>query len=296
MFHTYKSDMKKPVYIDILSDWGFKRIFGNEGSSEEFLMDFLNELFYDDSKLNSIVSVKFKNVEQTKKHKKGRGIRYDIICETSTGHRFIVEMQRRKHSNFPQRVTYYLCREIVEQGMKKNDDDGWFFDIIPVVGVFVTEFDLPGFEGRLKIQGRIADTETHKTLLDDIRCAFIQLKNFNKTPEKCKTGFDKWLYILKNMEQLKEVPFNDYKGGLFARVAELCRVSNLSKEEWDDYEAELKAERIRNAELKSSRDEGRDEGRAEEKFEIARNMKAKGLEISVISEITGLTLEEINKL
>ena len=98
------------------------------------------------------------------------------------------------------------------------------------------------------------------------------------------------------MEQLQEIPFNNYKGGLFTRVAELCRVSNLSKEEWDDYEAELKAERIRNAELKSSRDEGRNEGRVEEKFEIARNMKAKGLEISVISEITGLTLEEINNL
>lgn len=284
--------MERPIYIDLLSDWGFKRIFGRKGSSEEFLRDFLNELFYGDPILGSIEKVEFTNVDKAKSYKRGKGVRYDIICETDKGHRFIVEMQRRDHNKFPQRVMYYLCREIVEQGIRETEKEHWTFSIMPVVGVFVTEFDLPGFEGRLKIQGRILDTETHATLLEDIKCAFIQLKNFDKRPEECVTGFDKWVFILKNMEKLREVPFRDYKEGLFNRVAEISRVANLSRTELREYEDELKAIRIKNAEIDFSREQGRAEG----KLEVARNMKALGLDTTTIVKSTGLTAEEIEKL
>jgi len=43
-------------------------------------------------------------------------------------------------------------------------------------------------------------------------------------------------------------------------------------------------------------EEGREEGRSGEKFEIARNLLAKGLEPEFVQEITGLSLETINDL
>lgn len=42
--------------------------------------------------------------------------------------------------------------------------------------------------------------------------------------------------------------------------------------------------------------EGIEKGRAEERFSNARKMKAKGVDSAIISDITGLTQEEIEKL
>ena len=40
----------------------------------------------------------------------------------------------------------------------------------------------------------------------------------------------------------------------------------------------------------------RDEGKRESKKEIAKNMLSKAMEVELISEITGLSIEEINSL
>ena len=42
--------------------------------------------------------------------------------------------------------------------------------------------------------------------------------------------------------------------------------------------------------------EGRTEGKSERNIEIARNMLSKAMEVELISEITGLSIEEINSL
>ena len=59
--------------------------------------------------------------------------------------------------------------------------------------------------------------------------------------------------------------------------------------------AEGKAEGLAEGEAKG-RVEGRAEGLAEGKTDVARAMKTKGLESSLISELTGLSEEEIRKL
>ena len=48
--------------------------------------------------------------------------------------------------------------------------------------------------------------------------------------------------------------------------------------------------------LKEGKLEGRKEGRLAEQVSMAKTMKNKNMDINLISEITGLTLEEIRKL
>ena len=48
--------------------------------------------------------------------------------------------------------------------------------------------------------------------------------------------------------------------------------------------------------LAEGRAEGRLEGKTEEKQEIAKKMKSKGFDINEISEITGLSVEEIENI
>ena len=300
------------VFINPLSDFGFKRIFGKEGRSEEFLIDFLNELFHDDPVLSNIVSIKYKNVEKSRNHEDDKAIQYDLYCETNTGHRFIVEMQRQNKRNFRDRVTYYLSRAISDQGLHTKEGESWEFDLIPVVGVFITNFVVPGLEPKLLVHGKFLDPDSGETVLDKVRCTFIQLRQFNKDASECKTGFDKWIYILKNMETLQDIPFKTKKDRIFERLAELGKVAKLNEEERIQYDRDLKWARDYNAEMKYAREmaaeegraeglaegraEGREEGRAEEKLMTAKNLKTLGVDLETISKATGLTEEEMNSL
>lgn len=295
-------------YIDLLSDLGFKKIFGKEGVSEEFLIDFLNELFHDDPELRNIVSIRYKNGEKSPNHVEEKASHYDIFCETDTGHRFIVEMQKQNKLHFRDRVTYYMSRDIVEQGIGARTSGGWNYDLIPVVGVFLTAFFVEGLDKKLVVHGRFVDPSTGKTVLDKMRCVFIQLSAFNKSADECESGFDKWIYVLKNMEKLQDIPFATYKNRIFERVAATSRVATLSEAERMQYDRELKWVRDYNAEMEYARHigeqkgiaegraEGIAEGRAETSLEIARRMKESGMTVEQIAEFTGLPVEKVKAL
>lgn len=313
-----------PVFINPLSDTGFKIIFGKEGVSEEFLRDFLNELFVNDPELNHIKTVTYRNVERTPNTPEGKTPRYDIHCETETGHRFIVEMQRQQKPRFLDRVEYYVARGITDQGDRALREGEWDYKLVPVVGVFIANFPIHGLERKLVTHTREMDVETLQPIGDKVRKAYIQLDTFDKKAEECLTGFDKWIYILKNMETMTDIPFKSMKDGVFNRLADVSRVSALSDEDRMRYEIDLKWARDYNAELQYARDtaaaEGRAEGRAqgraegraqgraegiaegraegieEERKAVARKLKDMGMTTEQIKVATGLNDLEINKL
>ena len=62
------------------------------------------------------------------------------------------------------------------------------------------------------------------------------------------------------------------------------------------YDKELHLEKLRLSELKEAKEKGIEKGIEQEKIDIAKNMLSKNIDISVISECTGLSKEEIEKL
>ena len=75
-------------YIDPTSDLGFKLLFGREKISEPVLVDLLNALLCGREGFEEIKTVSYLNSERSSEWKDGKSIRYDILCETSSGHRF----------------------------------------------------------------------------------------------------------------------------------------------------------------------------------------------------------------
>ena len=106
--------------IDPLSDLGFKFLFGREKISEPVLKDLLNALLYDSDDFEEITSVKYLNNERSAEWKDGKSIRYDILCQTESKHRFIVEMQKASQPKFIDRATFYVARGIAEQGYREK--------------------------------------------------------------------------------------------------------------------------------------------------------------------------------
>ena len=170
-------------------------------------------------------------------------------------------------------------------------------------------------EGKLRTDVILADRDTHEQFSDKLRFIFVELPFFSKTKTECVTGLDKWIYTLKNMQTLKDIPFKEEKP-IFKKLEKIADLTSLSKEERRMYDADIRAYRDRLAQINSAKRkamregkaEGRAEGRAEgeaegrakgernKQIEMVRNMKAEGIPVKVISKVSGLSVEEIEKL
>ena len=303
-------------YINPFTDAGFKRIFGQE-INKDLIIDFLNTLL---SGERVITDLKFLDKELIGDYGDDRSLIYDIFCKTDTGESIIVEMQNNAHRNFKERAVYYMSKGIVRQALKGK---GWGYDIKAVYGVFFMNFTQKGFRGKFRTDVTLADMDDGEPFSDKIRMVFLQLPLFGKEADDCEEYFDKWIYVLKNMESLKRMPWRVRMKAL-ERLLSVADKANMTRKEQVAYEHSLKVYRDNLVTMGYAHDEGFSKGfvKGEEKghvkglaeglamgeakgmaegslqraLEIARNMKASGMDIEQISRITGLSEEEINQI
>ena len=287
-------------FINPFTDVGFKIIFGQEFSKPR-LLDFLNTLLEGE---RVITNLTFLDKEQEAMFDGDRSPIYDILCETDSKEKIIVEMQNREHPNFKERMLYYASEAIVRQGERGT---AWNYDIKAVYMVAFTNFVLTGYSDRLRIDVGLTDLQRGGLFSDKLRLIYLQMPCFTKEMEECENHFERWIYILKNMEILERMPWAA-QNAVFRRLAEVAEVSALSKEERIKYDRALKRYRdtynaMTGAEQKGLAEglakglaKGRAEGIEEAKRENALRMKAKGYPVEDIAEITGLDAETINSL
>ena len=118
---------------------------------------------------------------------------------------------------------------------------------------------------------------------------------FTKDVSECESQFERWIYVLKNMEKLNRYPF-EIKDKVFKKLIETCDVASWTREERIKYDRALKRYRDTIAVMEGQKKEGKEEGRKEAQMEIARNLKESGIPIDFIAQSTGLSVEEINNL
>lgn len=110
---------------------------------------------------------------------------------------------------------------------------------------------------------------------------------------------DKWFYILRNMETLERMPWAAQKAA-FERLMERAEIANFTPEEEAQYEAQLDLYRVMNGAIKRNRlegiEEGEKRGERKEKIKMARRLKELGVDYTIISESSGLSIQEIEKL
>ncbi|HBX44413.1 MAG TPA: hypothetical protein DEG28_00770 [Porphyromonadaceae bacterium] len=276
-------------FINPTYDMAFKRIFGQE-NSKDLLLDFLNDLLKGEKKIESI---RLLDKERPPLYHKGREGIYDIACLTEEEEYIIVEMQNAFQEYFYGRALYYLSQIIANQG---EQGAKWEFDVKAVYGIFFLNFELGG---KLRTDMILADRDTGEQISDKLRFIFVELPFFTKMKTECITGLDKWIYVLKNMENLKEIPFKEEKP-IFKKLEQIADLASLSREERRRYDADLRAYRDHFAQINSAKRLGErigeKKGRTEGKIEVVRNMKAKGLSVDMIADITGLSPAEIEKI
>ena len=130
-----------------------------------------------------------------------------------------------------------------------------------------------------------------RVFYDKLTYIYLEMPNFSKAEEDLQNNFDKWMYVLQQLPYLQNRP-QALQDKVFQKLFEAAEIAKFSPDEKNKYEESLKYYR----DLKNVVDTSFDEGKAEGKLEIALQMKAKGLNTSLIAEITGLSIDEIDKL
>ena len=281
-------DRKKYQFINPFTDMGFKKIFGQE-ITKDLLIDFLNDLLIGE---REITDIQFLDKEQLGVTEEDRSLIYDVYCETVTGEKIIVEMQNKSQPFFKDRALYYLSNAIARQGEKGTT---WKYEVKAVYGVFFMNFHLEQGVEAMRRDIILANKETHKLFSDKMRFIFLELPSFKKEEEECDNDFERWIYVLKNMETLNRLPFKAQKS-VFKKLEQIVDIASMSKADRIKYDESIKKYRDTLAVMSGQWLEGKAEGLREGIAKVAKNMKAMGMPYEQIAAVTGLSEETIKSL
>jgi predicted transposase/invertase (TIGR01784 family) len=86
--------------INPFTDFGFKKLFGEE-ASKDILLDFLNAVL--ENEVGEIVELEYAKNEHLGALEIDRKVVFDIFCRTSSGERIIIEMQKFFQTHYKER-------------------------------------------------------------------------------------------------------------------------------------------------------------------------------------------------
>ena len=273
-------------YISLLTDFGFKRIFGT-APNKDLLINFLNCLF---AGRKVIKDLKYNNSEHVGDIYTERKAIFDVYCESVDGEKFTVEMQNASQKYLKDRTIYYSTFPIREQAPKGE----WDFKLNPVYTVALVNYDMKekAFDQQeISHQVQLCDTATKQVFYDKLEFIYVEVTKFNKTENELVTLYDKWVYALKNLAKLTDRPAA-LRDKIFDRLFQVAEIAKFTPTELREYEDSLKAYR----DLKNSLDTAEEKGEAKEKKSTIKRLLASGISVDIIAIATGLTHDEVKVL
>ena len=242
-------------YISLLTDFGFKRIFGTD-LNKDLLINFLNSLFNGEEVIKDVKYLNSENVGDVFTERKAI---FDVYCENEQGEKFIVEMQNAYQTFFKDRSLFYSTFPIREQAPKGSD---WNFCLKKVYVVALLNFKMSdeAFDASDTIHTiALMDTKTNKVFNAKLMFKYVEVGRFDKTDEELTSLSDKWMFVLKNLSRLNNRP-SSLREKIFSRLFDAAAIARFTPIELREYEDSLKAYRDIKNSLDTAEAKGREEG------------------------------------
>jgi predicted transposase/invertase (TIGR01784 family) len=282
-------------FADIKNDVAFRKIFGSENHTE-VLISFLNAILGFEGK-DQIVEVTILNPYQLPKLRGGKVSILDVRATDQKKRQFIVEMQVAEKDGFDKRVLYYLTKSYTSQIQRADQ----YRKLKPAYFIGILDFshtENPHYISR----SRVLDIDTGEVTIKDVEFNFVELEKFNKAENELNTLTDKWIYFIKNAENLDLVPSNvDDKGLLIAY--EEANQHTWTQEELDAYDyVDMREEDARaeiDAKLFKAEARGKEQAELkaeEEKEQIILALAKNGVTLPVIAQAVNKTAAEIAEI
>ena len=264
-------------YISLLTDFGFKRIFGTD-LNKDLLINFLNSLFNGEEVIKDVKYLNSENVGDVFTERKAI---FDVYCENEQGEKFIVQMQNAYQTFF-------------KQAPKGSD---WNFCLKKVYVVALLNFKMSdeAFDASDTIHTiALMDTKTNKVFNAKLMFKYVEVGRFDKTDEELTSLSDKWMFVLKNLSRLNNRP-SSLREKIFSRLFDAAAIARFTPIELREYEDSLKAYRDIKNSLDTAEAKGREEGINIANLAIAKRMLSDGMDMELVLKYTGLTEKQIKK-
>jgi len=242
-------------YINPFTDYGFKKLFGEE-PNKDLLLDFLNELLKEEQ--GRIISLTYLKSEHLGTTELDRKAIFDLCCENEKGEKFIVELQKSKQNFFKDRTLYYATFPIREQAKRAD----WDYELKAVYTIAILDFVFDADKNepdKFRYDVKLSDIETQQVFYDKLTFIYLEMPKFNKSINELETRFDKWLFVLRNLNKLERIP-DKLKEQIFEKLFHTAELARFTPDQVRSYEDSLKYYRDLKNSLDTARDEGKEEG------------------------------------
>ena len=269
----------------VLNDYFMRYLLAKE-DSQNILKDLINSVRIDAGQ-EGFEEVTILNTFNLKESINGKETIVDVRAKTKSGETVIIEIQRVGNKAFIYRGLYYWAKSYTANLKAKSK----YEDLNPVISINILDFNLTENKEKPHSCYFIKEFDTNEILTNHFEMHFLELKKFNEKSKLYEPLADwfKFLNIKKNLEDTMKV---------------LVEKNPIMKEIYDKYNKFVKNDDLTEGYTEWEENyfkmltlsEERLQGREEEKYSIAKSMKNKNMDINLISEITGLSIEEIRKL
>ena len=270
------------------NDFIFKKIFG-ETKNEKLLKDLLESILTDIEikkvEVNKDVSLTRKMITEK------LGI-LDVVATLNDETKVNIEMQVKDYYNTVERSLFYGTG-VFHESLESGED---YIDIPQSISIWITNYDVFK-EGPFHERARLRRDYENILLTERLEFHYIQLPKFKKKCKRISSKLEQWLTFIIN-ENMEAISMSDNEN---IKEAEK-ELEYLTGDEATRRLAYLREKAIRDeaAAMKKAKREGREEGIEEgikkATKENAKKMYEEGIDIKLISKITGLTEEEIKKI
>ncbi|OQY46280.1 MAG: hypothetical protein B6242_08235 [Anaerolineaceae bacterium 4572_78] len=272
-------------FVDPKNDVAFKKIFGSEDKTQ-ILISFLNAVL-DLTGDKEIQEVTILNPFQAPRIKMLKYTTLDVQAKDKRGITFIVEMQVRGLEGGMKRFVYYTTKAYSSQ-LKRGDDYPKLNQVIFIGVLGYNEFENKNYLSR----HLILNAETHEHEIKDVEFNFIELPKFKKKVHELETILEKWIYFIKHTRKLDVVPDN-MDDEVLQLAYEVAEQHSWTEDEMEFYDYWAIKEQDARGEVTWAMKKGHAKGHAEGRAEIVGKMLAKGMDIPLIVELTGFSIDEI---
>ena len=225
----------------------------------------------------------------------------DVRAKLHDGTEVIIEIQIRKQQYFLNRFHYYLANQLVENVQKlrqQGQTHKMYEQMEPVYGIAILEKSLLLDEEAAINKYWLTNSRSGKQLKayykngkhqNLLQVAFLELDKYNKDENLTDAG-RQWLEFFGNL------PFTKAPSQAVAHADALLDSSSWTKEEKTMIDERIRIQENYDMTLETAIDEAREEGLEQGRKQLVCKMVSRGMTPDLISEMTGLSLEEIESL
>ena len=288
-------------YLNPKADLTFKKVFGEH---PRLVISFLNALLPFETPDEEIESVTYMNPELVPQNPLSKDSIVDVMCKDKLGRLFIVEMQMMWTSAYKQRVLFNASKAYVKQ-LEVGD----YYELLQPVYSLNLVNDTFAEGDRYYHDYRIVEVEETSQVIEGLRFIFVELPKFTPKNYGDKKMHVLWLRYLteineKTVEIPKELTANPDINEAITQLRESAFIPAqlLGYEKFWDVVSTAKmhlSSTLRDGfpkgqamgmkvGMKAGMEIGLKEGERNANLKNARTVKAKGLPLEIIAEITGL--------